>query len=179
MPQQKGGRDDSEGTVGGHGQSRACSGFRSTAGGVQAGGAETGPGGGRAEPETSQRLRPKPWGPVGFGDRSHGDAKASARASCSPRISSWLAHLLRRHLLVGCGRAGRAELSGGVLCRSRCVRGPTGQAWRSWSSRSPSTTSCRRRSTPTGSSCGTSWGRWVSLRTRTPAPAPFSHQSPG
>lgn len=103
----------------------------------------------------------------------------------SPRVIASCVHpghppgsptFLRRHLLVGCGRAGRAELRGRFLCRSRCARVPTGQAWRSWSSRSPSTTSCRRRSTPTGSSCEASWGRWVNLCTA-PQPRALPPQS--
>lgn len=69
MPQLKGCSDDSEGTVGrpwaeqGHAQVPGAwlEEYRQEA-------LRPGPGGGRAEWETFQRLSPKPWGPVGFGD---------------------------------------------------------------------------------------------------------------
>lgn len=98
----------------------------------------------------------------------------SLREDCQPftRLLGCLVQPLRKRPIPllctgtrgtgeGCRPSPVAELSGQVFCRSRSARASTGQAWQSWSSRLRSTTSCRRRLRPTGSSSGTSLGRWV------------------
>lgn len=136
--------------------------------------------GARRSGETLQRLSPESWGPVGCRLQSHATRRPlpgplektrSAEGNCGhlPGRPPGPSTLCPKDQLCPCqGDVGRvwvpegstpgpaAELSGQLFCRSRSAKASTARAWQSWSNRSPSTTSCRRRSRPTGSSCGPS-----------------------